>query len=248
MKTALIILATGEYEIGARVMFHTLERYGGLPGYVDRYALGVSDCEYANPLPITGDYSKVPVNRKYFAKVADKFEALRLPHDRIILMDADMICVGDCSYLWSEAIGNLGFYACRDTASVIYYGNEIQRIGLNSSRLFNAGTMIFQMSVLGRGFYQEFLDYIAGGLQAYDGGDQGYLNAYFQLYYNGEIGVLPSEYNESFDVNMPTLPDHARRIIHFTGPNANPWRPNLSKGDPRWTYIQKWQAALETCQ
>ena len=245
MKTALAILATGEYEVGARVMFSTLRKRGGLPDSVDCYAIGPATCDFAIPLPIQEDYSWVKVNEKNFPRVADKFQALLLSYDRIILMDADMLCVGDCSYLWSEDIGEIGFYACRDTASVIYYPGEIKEIGLNPSRIFNAGTMVFQMNVLGGGFHSHLMGMIQQGLRAYDGGDQGYLNAYFQQDHQDEISYLPPEYNELFDVNMPTLPPHARRVLHFTGANAKPWNPKLHPSDLRWPWVRRWREELK---
>ena len=248
MTTAIAILATGDYWVGAQVMFHTLRKYGNLPDDVDCYAVGMEKCDFAKPLPIDKDYSWIPVSQHFFPKVADKFHALTLPHDRIILMDADMICVGDCSYLWSDAIGALGFYACRDTASVRYYQKEIDAIGLDASRLFNGGTMVFQMDVLGRTFCEEMLRRIrTGWAKAYDGGDQGYLNAVFQRECRREIGFLPPEYNESYDVNMPSLPRHAKRIIHFTGPNANPWNPHFNGSDPRWEWVNLWRQERLEC-
>lgn len=246
MSTAIAIVCTGDYWVGAQVLFSMLRKYGGLPDWVDCLAIGLDECDFAQPVPVRADYSWVPVSQKHFPKVADKFFALTLPYNRIILMDADMMCMGDCSYLWSDAIGSLDFYACRDTASMVYYGEVIRNIGLNPSRLFNAGTMLFQLERLNPGFHDRLLRSIQDGLRAYDGGDQGYLNAYFQLVHNGEVGYLPPEYNESFDVNMPTLPNHAKRILHFTGGNANPWKPCLAAKDPRWEWVKRWRKELET--
>ena len=148
MRIAVVCLCTGDYWKGAKVVFHTLRKYGRLPDHVDSIALGMSDCNFAKAVPIQGDYANVPVNPVHFPKVADKFAALLLPYDRIILIDADMLCLGDCSYLWGNRIGNLPFYAARDCASVKYYEGVIRRIGLNENLLFNAGLMVFQMDRL----------------------------------------------------------------------------------------------------
>jgi len=248
MKTALAILATGDYAVGAEVMFHTLRRYGNLPDSVDCYAVGMDTCTFAQAYPLSVDYSWVRVSETHFSEVAKKFQALTLGVDRLILMDADMLCVGDCSYLWSGSIGRLPFYACRDTASVVYYDKIIRTIGLDSSRLFNAGTMVFDFRHLPSTFHDDLLRDIADGVcLAYDGGDQGYLNHYFQLH-RYETGVLPVEYNESYDVNMPGVPDHAKRVIHFTGGNANPWSPRLKANDPRWRWVTRWQEEYGRCK
>jgi lipopolysaccharide biosynthesis glycosyltransferase len=160
-------------------------------------------------------------------------------------MDADILCVGDCSFLWSNSIGKLPFYACRDTASILYYQEIIEEIGLDPCRLFNAGTMIFHPKLLPPSFHDLIVsEILRGSLRAYDGGDQGYLNHYFQRE-SIEIGFLPVEYNESTDIYMPSLPDHAKRLIHFTGSNANPWSPKLASNDRRWPWVKRWQREWE---
>lgn len=246
MRIALVVLCTGEYWKGAKVLFHTLRTYGQLPKEIDCIALGQEECNFANPWPISRSYRDIPVNLHYFAKVAAKFDALRLPYDRIILMDADMLCVGDCSLLWSDRIGELSFYAVRDVASAVYYRNEIQKIGLDPNRLFNAGTMIFQMKYL-QGFYDEIIRMISNNsLSSYDGGDQGYLNHYFQK--TGlEIGFLPLEYNACTDVHWPRLSLEFTRVVHFTGSNINPWNPRVDEKDRRWGLLQRWKEEWNRC-
>lgn len=244
MKTAIVMLATGEYLEGARVLVHTLRKYGNLPSYVTPIVIGQDECDFAQALPITQDYSSIKVAAGQFAPVAQKFFALTLPYDRIILMDVDMLCVGDCSYLWSSWLCSVPFYACRDTASYIYYKKVIDGIGLNPNRIFNAGTMVFNMPFDLERFTREAS---SGVLQAYDGGDQGYLNHYFQ-YHGIETGFLPSEYNCSLDVNMPQTPKHSRRLIHFTGSNANPWKHwGMTPNDPRLEYYAIWDIEWEEC-
>lgn len=240
MKTAVVCLCTSGYSTGAKVLFRTLEKHGRLPDSVDRIALGVKQCSFAKAVPITKSYGWVKVCKKNFPKVADKFFALTLPYDRIILLDADMLCVGDCSHLWSGRIGKLPFYACRDYASEVYYGNNIKSIGLRTDLLFNAGVCIFQNNRMPL-FYKQFIQMIQQGkIRSYDGGDQGYLNHFFQLS-KYEIGYLPPEYNYCLDPYMPKLTNPSVRLIHFTGANAKPWNPKLQKRDYRWGCIRRWQ-------
>ena len=242
MKIAIVSLAVGDYWKGAKVLFYTLKKYGGLPDWVDTVLLGAKESTFAIPAPIKEDYSWIPVCQKNFSQVAKKLAAIDLPYDRIILMDADMLCVGNCSYLWSNYIGCLPFYACRDCASVIYYPERLRQIGLDENRIFNGGTMIFQKDYLPPNFKQELLTGIRDGtLQSYDKGDQGYLNHYFQSMNPCEIGYLPQEYNGCTDRYIPQIPDHAKRIIHFTGTNANPWNSNIRRSDPRWPWIKQWK-------
>ena len=248
MKIAIATLCIGEYEKGAHVLFSTLEKYGGLPDSVDRYAVGIDECEYATAIPLKNDYSWIPVNQQHFPTVAGKFQALNLQYDRIILLDSDMLCVGDCSLLWSNYLGKLPFYAVRDVASNVYYHGVIESIGLNHNLLFNAGTMVFSMNLLGDDFHNCLLEEICDGVcSSYDGGDQGYLNHYFQLH-KTEIGFLPMEYNVCADPHWPKLDVELTRLVHFTGSNANPWSPNVGNNDPRQPLFQRWQHEYERLQ
>ena len=251
MKTIIAVLALGEYWKGAKVLFHTLRKYGRLPGSVDLVAMGAEHpCGSTVAQPQLADYSWVPVSMVHFPRVAGKFNAFSLGgYDRVILMDADMMCLGDCSYLWSDRIGRLPFYASRDCASIVYYKKEIKRIDLDENLLFNAGTMVFHPSLLGPDWPGNFLKAICERkIDAYDGGDQGYLNAYFQkMRPELEIGYLPQEYNGCTDQYIPKLPDHAQRIVHFTGANVNPWHPTVGPGDRRYPLLQRWQREWREC-
>ena len=243
MKTAIVILALGDYWKGAKVMFHTLRKYGNLPDHVDTIALG-AECLGGPPLKQTWDHIPVPVNKQYFSKVAAKFEALTLGYDRVIMLDADMLCIGDCSLLWSDKLTK-PFYAVRDIATKVYYGAVLEMLGLNHELNFNAGTMIFNKTDI----LSELLSSIANGLQTYDGGDQGYLNAYFQLVRPDlGVGFLPTAYNCVLDKNFTQVSDLNKRIVHFTGANANPWNPDVPKRDDRQRFIDRWKLEWEECQ
>lgn len=243
MKIAVVILALGEYWKGAKVMFHTLRKYGKLPNHVDTIALG-AECLGGPPLKQTWDHIPVPVNKQWFSKVAAKFEALTLGYDRVIMLDADMLCIGDCSLLWSDKLTK-PFYAVRDIATKIYYGNRLREIGLNPELNFNAGTMVFNKCDI----LDELLNCIANGLQTYDGGDQGYLNAYFQLIRPDlQFGFLPTAFNCVLDRNFKQVIDRDKRIVHFTGANANPWNPDVPHRDDRWRFIKWWQREWEECK
>jgi hypothetical protein len=111
MKTAIVTLATGEHWKGAKVLFHTLEKHG-LSDSIDRIAMDCSppgQCTFAKVIRVTKDYSCVPVNAVNFPNVAPKLFALSLPYDRIIIVDCDMFCIQNCSFLWSNKIGALPF-------------------------------------------------------------------------------------------------------------------------------------------
>jgi hypothetical protein len=95
----------------------------------------------------------------------------------------------------------------------------------------------------------QLLKAISNGLQSYDGGDQGYLNAYFQLVRPDlRVGFLPTAYNCVLDKNFEQVPDEDKRIVHFTGSNANPWNPDVPQRDDRQRFLKQWQREWKECQ
>ena len=236
MKTAIVTLAVGDYLVGARDLFHSLAEYG-LPDSVERVVIGVDSCDFAQAVPISVDYSMVSINKAIFAATANKFFSLTLPYDRVVMLDSDMLCIGDCSLLWSEHIKNLPFYACRDTAARFYYGDKIVRIGLDHMRILNSGMFVYNRNLYAD-LYADLLGQItAGVVESYDGGDQGYFNHFFQNN-DIEIGWLPGGLNYCLDQNMPQLPEAERRLIHFTG--VKPWRGSVLKSSPMFPYYEQW--------
>lgn len=222
------------------MLFHTLKKYGGLPDDVARVAMGVDHCDFADAVPTGEMYSWLPVCQRNFPAVGAKFHALTLPFDRVILLDSDMLCVGDCSLLWSRWLDSLPFWAVRDVASVVYYQDRLSQLCLNHSLLFNGGTMVFNL-----GSHPRLASDILGDLreerdEAYDGGDQGYLNSWFQRT-GMPFGFLPLEYNACTDGHFPRMEPGTERLVHFTGSNVNPWSPKIGPSDRRWPMIRRWQ-------
>jgi hypothetical protein len=94
---------------------------------------------------------------------------------------------------------------------------------------------------------EEFLSSIIGGrLKSYDGGDQGYLNHWFQAT-GQEVGWLPLEYNACTDGHYPRMEPGTERLVHFTGANAKPWNHTLPEFDRRMIYVKRWRAEWEEC-
>ncbi len=230
MTAAIVTLAIGTYRIGADVLWYSIRKHSDTTG-VEFIPM---DDEF-----IATDYTAVPVNRQFFAQTAKKLHALTLPYDRIIMLDADMLCVKDCSFLWSGAFGKLPFYACRDTAWKVYYPTQVADIGLNGHMIFNGGTMIYNRDRFPT-LYENLMQSIASGFcKSYDGGDQGYLNHYLQAT-GVEVGFLPQGFNVVLDKNMPAVSPAEQHIIHFTGRNANPWSHTLPSSDWRIPYLDQW--------
>lgn len=241
-RTAIVTLATDDYWNGARVLFRSLEACG-LPDYIDRIVLSNDPAEpdWATRRPISHDYSEIKSADGQFALTPNKLFALTLDYDRIIIIDADIFCVQDCKFLWSNNLSALPFYAVADCATTIYYGQRIDQLGLDRNLMFNAGTMVYNRGLLPDLHEQLLWSITNGSCQSYDGGDQGYFNAYFQGI-RQEIGYLPVGYNYLPDPNMPRIPPHARYLFHFAGEGPKPWSPGYSRDLGEYsTYLDAWQ-------
>lgn len=240
MKTAIVTLATGEYWKGANVLFRSLERHG-LPDTVDRIVLSNDNVspDFATRQQITQDYSRIKTKRGQFAKTANKFAAFLLPYDRIIILDSDIFCIQQCSFLWSENMNELPFYAVYDTAAIHYYPDEIRRQGLEENLIFNTGTMVFHPWLMPE-MHSAIMKAIGEGwCESYDGGDQGYLNSFFQGVAQ-ETGYLPGGYNYTPDRFMAKLPPESRYLYHFAG-GRQPWEADMSGTPECMEYLQQWR-------
>ena len=241
-KTAVVTLATGDYWKGAQVLFHSLERHG-MPDEIDRIVISNDrvDPTFAKRVPITHSYDSIQTKSGQFAETANKFFALTLDYDRIILVDSDIFCVQDCKFLWSNHLNSLPFYAVRDSATYKYYPKKIDYLQLDKNLLFNGGTMVYNRNLM-PDLHERILDGIrTGRCQTYDGGDQGYFNAFFQVI-GQEVGYLPNGYNYLLDPHMPQLPEYARYLFHFAGGGLKPWSPGFTRKPSSFgPYIQLWQ-------
>jgi len=249
-RTAVVTLASGEYWKGAEVLFRSLQSHG-MPDSVDRVVISNDPVtpSFAKRVPITRNYGNIETKAGQFAQTADKFFALTLDYDRIILIDSDIFCVQDCSFLWSEDhLNALPFYAVHDTATNVYYADKIKAVGLDKNLLFNAGTMVYNRSRM-PDLHDKLLEAIREGwCQTYDGGDQGYLNAFFQGI-GQEVGSLPVGYNFLLDQNMPQVPVSSRYLFHFAGQGLKPWHPGFARKDPAFAaYVQQWKEENKASQ
>lgn len=236
MRTAVIVIATGDFIEGARVLFKSLERHG-MPDSIERLIVGPEVCEFAKPITLTQDYSWIKLPENGNVESLKNFFPLTLDYDRIISANADMLCVGDASYLWSECIGALPFYAALDTAAQTYFPENIARLCLDPFRIFNAGLYVYCRERLPDLHEQLMREIAAGTVQTYEVGDQGFWNHFFQRS-NIEVGLLPSGLNYCLDPHMPQLPVAHQRLIHYTG--LKPWRSAPDTGHWIYPYHRTW--------
>jgi hypothetical protein len=255
MKTAVVTLGIGSYWQGCKVLLRSLEKHG-MPDSVDRIMLhdpGESPpSDFATLVPVTDDYSDLPYevksecDRQRFINSFKRVFAFTLPYDRIIYMDADMLCVGGMDLLWGDKIGKLPWYACLDTAAQVYYAERLKQAAIDPVRVFNGGLEVAHPGMLDWFYYALLYRLRAGTLSMYDGADQGAINSYFQ--FSGiETGILPPGYNYVLDPNCPQVPEYHRRLLHFTGSAANPFT-SPGRNDPdKKRYYDMWQREWKEC-
>jgi hypothetical protein len=208
--------------------------------------------DFATLVPVTDDYSDLTFdvesdsNRERFTNSFKRVFAFTLPYDRIIYLDADMLCIGEVSLLWGDKIGKLPWYACLDTAAQVYYPDRLYTAAMDPVRIFNGGLEVLHPE-LADGFYAAMLYRLRSKmLSMYDGADQGAVNSYWQ-FSNIETGILPPGYNYVLDPNCPQVPEWHRRLLHFTGSAANPFT-SPGRNDPdKKRYYDLWQREWKEC-
>lgn len=236
MRTAIVTVATGDYVEGAKVFYRSLERRG-MPDWIDRLVIGQESCDFAIPIEMTVDYSWLPIEDPRRRETLKNFFPLTLDYDRVISVNADMLCINDPSYLWSPRIGRLPFYAAHDEAAQVYYPDNISRLGLDPLLIFNAGLYVYCRDAY-PAFHDDLMkDLQEGRLETYEVGDQGYWNHFLSLH-KMEIGWLPTGLNYCLDKHFPVPMPEDRRIVHFTGPK--PWR-ELRIDDWTLPYYEMWE-------
>lgn len=251
MKIAVVTLGIGEYWKGCKVLLQSLEKHG-MPDTVDRIMLydpshaEFETADFATLVPVCDKYNDLPFrvkderDRKRFANSFKRVYGFTLPYDRIVYLDADMLCIGRTDLLWSDRIGKLPFYACRDTACYQYYPKQLSEAAIDPQLVFNGGLEVFHPALL-PGFYHDLLQRLRGNtLSMYDGADQGALNSYFQ-FNNIEVGLLPQGLNYVLDPFMPKLPEWEQRIVHFTSSCANPWTAPGRYDQQNRKYYAMWE-------
>jgi lipopolysaccharide biosynthesis glycosyltransferase len=223
MKTAIVVFAYGEYLRGAKLLFHTLRRYG-LPGHVKTILLTPEPMaiSFAENVAARDSGISVPSTVPEFSLCAKKLSVLSLDFDRIIGLDADVFCSGDCSLLWSNSLNALPFYAARDYGAIENYPIALKESGLNPDLIFNSGVYVYNRWIFPNLYDNLVYSIKSDVISSYDRADQGWLNGYFQVNDYG-VGFLPPEYNYCLASTFPQLPEDKVRLAHFVGPREKPW-------------------------
>ena len=126
-------------------------------------------------------------------------------YDRVIMIDSDLVAVGNIDYLFSEELNKYDACAVPDYGAKHYYPDTTKQY----KYIVNAGVLILNKSILDEGFLT-----VLPLLTSYNGTEQGYYTDYFHKY-NINWKRLPVKYNYCLDNYYPQEDD--KRVIHFTG-------------------------------
>jgi len=229
MKIALVFQADKKFLPGLKCLIKSLELFNGLSKF-DKILISDDLNEFQDfkikkvnyEIYKDIDYSKLGKKKERFKKTFYKLECFNLEkYDRVVFLDADILCMGDIDLLFSETLNAKHFWAAKDKGikdALLYKDNHIR---------VNTGVMIINKSLLNKDTFLKLID-IAKKKLSYDGSDQGVINEYiFQE--KVDIGHLPTEYNalKRIYVHDRALYENIKddiKLLHFVG--KKPWEEN----------------------
>ena len=132
-------------------------------------------------------------------------------YDKVIFIDADILCLGDISYL--NQCNTDYFSACLDTNIKMFWNSSYN---IYSYLEFNSGLFVIPKKILkNQEIYNDLID-LSFKYPNENLGDQNILNKYFQL---KKINKLPGKYNVKKNVfSFQNLNEKNKPILlHFVG-------------------------------
>ena len=234
MKIAIVTLATENYLIGMRNLYLSIQNLDHdlneieficISDNQDKFEyVGNKKIKYEHLLDLS-KFSGIKLNDR-FSTTINKFQIFEILQkggfDRLIFFDSDLLCVSKITSLFEIEFSDKAFLAVKDYACGRYYGEVINKIGLNANLVFNTGLMVLNRKILDDLDFSKITRFLESDMESYDNGDQGLFNFIFQKL-NISVTFLPVEYNDALDFNYPvsfTFP----KLIHFTG--FKPWNSN----------------------
>jgi lipopolysaccharide biosynthesis glycosyltransferase len=192
MKTAIVTLATKDYLIGMKNLFLSLQSLNEDLTEID--FICISDCQnefkfvgnkaikYVDFLDLShlgnlglNDRFSITIHKLQIFDILQKYE-----FDRLIFLDSDILCVSKITSLLESKFNNETILAVRDYSCGKYYGEKINKIGLNENLIFNTGLLVLNREILEVLNFDKIIRILGSGVISYDGGDQGLLNYIFQ--------------------------------------------------------------------
>ena len=211
------------YFVGFHHLIESLRRHSGsLPPVV----VLSPDLQHVPPgadqlLPVRpAEYVGIDSVQKAFGKsVYFKLDLFRLPFDRVVYLDTDVLAFKDVSTLWSpDHFNERAIYGVRESASLGLTNPDWQ------GRL-NTGVLVVNRPLLSETTFRSMLTLAKRG-NSYDLGDQGVVNAFLSESDNSKLaGELPARFNMPSCVrtngDWSTYADDIA-MMHYLGPRK-PW-------------------------
>ncbi|MBY6198486.1 alpha-2,3-sialyltransferase [Vibrio hangzhouensis] len=220
-KQAFVTLADGEYAIGALALARSLKKHSNIP-LVVMYSQNA--CLFETELRQVGNVilKKVaPIDNPHshgqerFTGTFTKLNAFNLTeYDKIVFVDSDCIVLTGIDELFERE----DFSACPDW-------------GVALRNDFNSGLFVVKPS-------EHLFNDLTSAMKNFesdDGGDQGFLNAYFR----NKVSFLPYTYNtlKRLPVAHPSLVNESEiKVIHYVG--MKPWDINRDKD--KYAYLENY--------
>jgi lipopolysaccharide biosynthesis glycosyltransferase len=230
MRVAIATLATGSYIPGAERLFTSILLHNNLNEVdflcltdepQDMQILGGKVVKYVKLEGLPNSIG--PKASERFLTTLFKLQVFKLvedsEYDRVVLLDADMLCLGSIASLISKNEFSAPLSAVRDYAVDVHYPRAREVVGARTGPIFNTGCLIVNREVTSFFTYRQLLSAIRLQGTSYDGGDQGYVN--WAIHRHGILcQELPIKFNFTLDPHYPAIFQHPV-FVHFTG--RKPW-------------------------
>jgi lipopolysaccharide biosynthesis glycosyltransferase len=189
MKHCLTILCDRKYQILLDHLVNSIDKNGNLPLTIDKILIS-DDIESYRDFKIVKPSFNDFVNSetKRFITAQKKLSLFSFDYDRVVILDADMICLGDLNYLFSNELNDFDICATLDQG----YGLKAKYKNVDFKRI-NSGMMVINDNLLKNKVLDKLLKIVKDN-DSYDGSDQGVIHSL--IYKNNyNLKILPMEWN-----------------------------------------------------
>ena len=184
------------------------------------------DAKHLEGMPVTdnvGDFFGMEAYSRIFC-------AFELPEtvEKILYLDADMICTGDISELYNIDFENKIWVACRDNG---IQPEDLERLELPLDyKYINSGMLLINVKKLRQDYTEkQIVTLIRENKDVLIYPDQDFINKIFR----NDIKIISSKYNlVAKDIRYKDLKEKPL-IIHYAG-SAKPWSDNVSRFDKEY--------------
>ena len=244
-KIAIVTACMENHIDCLRVMDYSLSKHNNLEG-IDKFVISRDIKEWFNWRVLKPSHSKYKdIEEKYkvtrFVPAFYKLDAFSLfDYDRVILMDADMLCINNLEEIFDTTKFNeKNIYFCKDDGVTLNNKfKDIDRV--------NSGFAIINKPLLNKPTYDSLIN-MSLDVDSYDGGDQGVINNWL-VDNNINFGYLPMIYNTLKRIYQyhravyNNIKDNIK-IIHYVG--RKPFQDNKAELPEYNELLDLWESYNE---